>query len=193
MPLTIQKKVLNQSDALGLRILTGEIEFDSSYPTGGEAFDLSTEFSRIYFAAFEPEDGYTFRLNAAGKDDPSAAKVLAYQALKKFSAAVNPASLATDAVNSTAVTVTGVVSTDECVSVQAAAALEAGIVFQSARVTGTDTITVEVSNTSAGTVDAASATADFYVRKPSGAGYEVTDTTDLSTVTRVGFIIIGAK
>lgn len=190
MALTIAKSA-EVFNAGGYKARYYELEFDSSYPAGGEAWDLSADFDSIIGAFFESEDGYTFKITS--KDAPASSKVQAFQALKKFSAAVNPASLATDAVNSTAVTVTGVAATDECVSVQAAAALEAGIVFQSARVTGANEITVEVSNTSAGTVDAASATADFYVRKANGAGYEVTDTTDLSTVTKVGVLVIGRK
>ena len=91
----------------------------------------------------------------------------------------------TDAVSSLAVTVTGVAATDICLAVQPAAALEAGLVIQSARVTAADTVTVEVSNTSAGTVDGASLTADFYVIKANGAAQEVPDTTDLSALTDV--------
>ena len=190
MALTIRK----DPDAIklpGLTVRSYEIDFDSSYPTGGEAWDLSADFDVVKAVIFESKAGFSFELT--GKNAPASSKVKALTSLKKYTAALNPASLATDAVNSTAVTVTGVASTDELVAIHPAAALEAGIVIQSARVSATDTITVEVSNTSAGTVDAASANCDFYVRAANGADTEIPDTTDISAVTKVGVIVIGKK
>lgn len=60
----------------GITVRSYEIDFDSSYPTGGEAWDLSADFSVIKGAVFETEDGYIFKITS--KNDPSASKVLAY-------------------------------------------------------------------------------------------------------------------
>ena len=77
MALTIRKDP--QATKLpGLTVRTYEIDFDSSYPTGGEAWDLSADFSVIKGAVFESEDGFVFKITS--KDDPSASKVLAYWA-----------------------------------------------------------------------------------------------------------------
>lgn len=160
------------------------VAFDSSYPVGGEALALAD----LGFGGgadidldvrVDNKSGYTFEYDYTNH------KLLARTAIKKYTAAVNPASMATDAVSSLAVTVTGVLATDVLLSIQPAAALEAGLVVQSARVTGADTVTVELSNTSAGTVDGASLSADFYVIRANGAAQEVPDTTDLSAVTGV--------
>mgnify|MGYP000678055056 CR=1 FL=1 len=134
-----------------------------------------------------PKSGYEFEWDGTNE------KIKVLAAIKKYSAALNPASMLTDAVSSLAVTVTGVAATDICLAVQAAAALEAGLVIQSARVTGVDTVTVELLNTSAGTVDGASATADFYVLKANGQMQEVPAATDLSALTDVQLLVFGRK
>ena len=162
-------------------IVAKKVDFDSSYPSGGEALgygDLGFSRAPDYVRA-RPQAGYSFEYDSTNK------KLKVLTAIKKYTAAVNPASMLTDAVSSLAVTVTGVAATDICLAVQPAAALEAGLVIQSARVTAADTVTVELSNTSAGTVDGASLTADFYVIKANGAAQEVPDTTDLSALTDV--------
>lgn len=52
----------------GFKLLTGKIAFDDSYPTGGEALDLSNFFSRIIsFIAFEPTAGYIFIYDRTNK------------------------------------------------------------------------------------------------------------------------------
>lgn len=167
---------------VGDRFITvRQVDFDSSYPAGGEAVTLAQlGFSRAPdWVEIVPKSGFEFEWDAANK------KIKVLAPIKKYTAALNPASMATDAVSSLAVTVTGVAATDICLAVQPAAALEAGIVIQSARVSAANTITVELSNTSAGTVDAASANADFYVIAANGAMQEVPAATDLSALTDV--------
>ena len=60
----------------GITVRSYEIDFDASYPTGGEAWDLSGDFSVIKGAVFESEDGRVFKLTS--KDAPASSKVLAY-------------------------------------------------------------------------------------------------------------------
>ncbi len=57
-----------------LAIMVGEIDFDNSYPTGGEALDLSAWIKNIHFIQFEPQAGYVFRYDHTNK------KVMAYYA-----------------------------------------------------------------------------------------------------------------
>ena len=183
MALTVALKTPNALPAVAgnIYLAAGTILFDSSYPTGGEAL-TATDLKfpghvTIHSLICHQAGGFAFEY------DHTNGKLKVLAPVKKYTAAMNPASMATDGVSSLAVTVTGVASTDVCLQVQAAAALEAGLVVQSARVTSADTITVELSNTSAGTVDGASANADFYVVKANGAMVEIPDTTDISAVT----------
>lgn len=160
----------------------GTYLFDSSYASGGEAFDPVADMklpvgATVRAVLFEAVGGFSFEYDLTNK------KVKALAPIKKYTAALDPASMATDAASSKAVTVTGVASTDICIACQPAAALEAALVVQSARVTATDEITVELANHSAATVDGASANADFYVVKANGAAQEVAASTDLSAVT----------
>ncbi len=55
-----------------LAIMVGEIDFDSSYPTGGEALDLSGWIKSLLFIQFESMGGYVFRY------DHTNSKVMAY-------------------------------------------------------------------------------------------------------------------
>lgn len=55
-----------------LRVFTGSIAFDSSYPTGGEAMDLSSKFAALKLVLFENDAGYVFQYDYTNK------KVLAY-------------------------------------------------------------------------------------------------------------------
>jgi hypothetical protein len=157
------------------------LAFDNSYAALGEPLAIADlGFSKDPdWVEFVPRSGFSFEYDLTNK------KVKVLAAIKKYTAAMDPANMTTDAVSSLAVTVTGVAATDILLSIQPAAALEAGLVVQSARVTGADTVTVELSNTSAGTVNGASLNADFYVIKANGAAQEVPDTTDLSALTGV--------
>lgn len=164
-----------------------DVDFDSSYPAGGEAVSASD----LGFAS-DPDAVLVFSADGySGEYLPATDKLEIRAAIRKYSAALNPASMATDAVSSLAVTVTGVAADDVLVGIQPAAALEAGLVIQSARVTAADTITVELSNTSAGTVDGASLTADFYVTGLNGAAREVPDTAVLTGLTDMKVLAIG--
>lgn len=54
---------MNDVRAVGmqLKVLTGTFDFDSSYPTGGEDFDLSSYFSKGVVGVIPfPQDGYVF-------------------------------------------------------------------------------------------------------------------------------------
>lgn len=48
------------------------VDFDSSYPTGGEPLDLSGDFKDLLFVHIEPKSGYIFEYDYTSK------KVLAY-------------------------------------------------------------------------------------------------------------------
>lgn len=50
-----------------LKILTGSIAFDNSYPAGGEAMDLSALFNVLKGIAFEPQGGFMFQYDHAAK------------------------------------------------------------------------------------------------------------------------------
>lgn len=177
----------------GLTIRSYEIDFDSSYPTGGEAWDLSADFDVVKAVIFESKAGYTFELTS--KDAPASSKVKALAATRKYTATFDAASLAAATARDDAITVTGVASTDEVVGWQGPAAADALLEIKHARVTSANTITVRFANQFDATtaIDAASGTYTFYVRAANGADYEIPDTTDLSAVTKVGVVVIGKK
>jgi hypothetical protein len=59
----------------GYKLITGSIAFDSSYPTGGEAMDLSKKIpTDLHMVWFEANGGYVFQYDYANK------KVKAYYA-----------------------------------------------------------------------------------------------------------------
>jgi hypothetical protein len=59
-----------------LKTLVGTIDFDSSYPTGGESFDVSSYFPvDVLGVTFFPQDGYVFAYDEDNK------KVKAYEQL----------------------------------------------------------------------------------------------------------------
>jgi len=167
------------------------IAFDNSYATGGEALtpnDLG--FASTTDPEFEvnthPTSGFTFEYDYTNQ------KLIARTPLAVFTATYDPASLAATTSRDDAITVTGVASTDEVVRVEPPAAIAASVVVQGARVTGTDTITVRLTNASAGAVDVASGTWKFYVTGANGARREVPASTDLSTLTGVRVLARGA-
>ena len=78
-------------------IISGTIDFDASYPTGGEAFDLSGKMQSLKGILFEHKAGYTFQYDYGNK------KVLAYYA--DYDAAADGALIqVADATNLSAVT-----------------------------------------------------------------------------------------
>lgn len=176
----------------GLKVKTGEIDFDSSYPAGGETWDLSTEFSRLKAVFIETKGGYVFELT--GLDDPATAKVKAFSAIKKYTATHDAASLAASTARDDAITVTGVASDDMCIGWQGPAGQENDLSIQHARVTAANEITVRLANVDdLVAIDAASGTYTFYVAKKNGAMTEVANTSDLSGLTKVKFIAFGTK
>jgi len=50
-----------------LKIFTGSVAFDNSYPTGGESMDISAFFTALKGIAFEPQGGYMFQYDHAAK------------------------------------------------------------------------------------------------------------------------------
>lgn len=61
------------SGGRALKVVTGTIAFDSSYPTGGEATTaISGHFTELLGVLFEHEDGYTFKYDYTNN------KILAY-------------------------------------------------------------------------------------------------------------------
>ena len=50
-----------------IKVLTGQIAFDDSYPTNGESMDLSAHFKSLKAVVFEPRAGYLFDYDHANK------------------------------------------------------------------------------------------------------------------------------
>lgn len=73
MALTVEQ--LGRTNVTGNRLTVAlKITFDSSYPTGGEALDLTEYVSNIDTANIEVSGGYVFAYDRTNK------KVLAYEA-----------------------------------------------------------------------------------------------------------------
>ena len=56
-----------------LKIMYGTFDFDSSYPTDGEAMDLSNEFVELLYVNMVPSNGYFFEYDKTNK------KIIAYE------------------------------------------------------------------------------------------------------------------
>lgn len=153
--------------------------WDSSYASGGESLTAANLGLRtITRLTAEPMSGFVFLY------DYTNSVLRAYTQFNTYTATVDIASLATDAIANTQVTVAGALTTD-IVDVIPPVTLEAGISIQTAWVSAADTIQVRVSNTSAGTVDAASGTFTFNLHNASGAPKEVKSAYSLAAVTGV--------
>jgi|TARA_B100002019_G_C20989343_1_gene459749 hypothetical protein len=73
MALTVEQ--LGRTNVTGNRLTVAlKITFDSSYPTGGEALDLTAYVSNIETVGIEVSGGYVFQYDRSNK------KVLAYEA-----------------------------------------------------------------------------------------------------------------
>lgn len=74
-----------------MRLLVGTFTFSSSYTTGGEAFDLVTQFpglvKTVFFIDTSPMGGNTFQWDATNK------KLIAYAGASQVSAATNLSTL----------------------------------------------------------------------------------------------------
>jgi hypothetical protein len=50
-----------------IKFLTGQIDFDNSYPTGGEDMDLTKYFKNLLGVLFESKSGYVFEYDYTAK------------------------------------------------------------------------------------------------------------------------------
>lgn len=158
-----------------------KIDFDASYPVGGESLTTSElGFGNApVLVEIAPRSGFMFEYDLTNK------KVKVLAPVKKYTATYDAASLAATTARDDTITVTGVAATDQVIGVQLPAAFAASLEAQLVRVSALDTIILRLNNPSAAAVDAASGTVTFYVVKANGAAQEVPDTTDLSALTGV--------
>lgn len=165
-----------------------DVDFDASYPAGGESLkpsDLGLQSVELVLA--EAKDGFTFFYNRTNS------KLIARNTIRRFSAAVDPASIAAQTSAETAVTLTGVGVDDEVVGVEIPASLEAGLAYSGARVSAADTVQLRLTNVTTAAVDGASRTWVFFVAKKNQEAAEIPDTTDLSGVTDVRLEVHGLR
>jgi hypothetical protein len=81
---TVNAPILN-GPAGSVRMIVGTVDFDSSYPTGGEVFDLSVIGAKSLYALMPlPKGGYVFEWNG----NVTAPKILAYRQTAATSALV---------------------------------------------------------------------------------------------------------
>lgn len=158
-----------------------KVDFDSSYPVGGEAL---TQGDLGFAATADPEFHVEAEptLGFLARYDHTNQKLKVHSAIKTYTATYDPASLGAVTARDDAITVTGVAATDIVVGYQAAPALLSGLSIQEVRVSGANQITVRLNNASAGALDGASGTWTFYVASANGAAPEIADTTDLSAL-----------
>lgn len=182
MALTIdQKKRVSLGSAT---LVIADVDFDSSYPTGGEAFTLA-DFGlsqSIYFGIAQPSNGHTFQIDRANK------KIKVLRRYSIFTATVNPASATTDTIQNVVVTVNGVSATD-IVRAIPPTDLESGVVPIAAWASNTNEVTVRLANPTGGTVDGAAKTWTFHTFGANDR--EVTSGTDLSSITNVRVALVG--
>ena len=166
--------VFNHTESrLSHKIVEGVFTFDSSYPAGGELItDLSTRIERATRVDFYDTAGYILDF------DVETQKVVVKSNLHTYTASVDPASAATDAIADLAVTVTGVVAGDIIIPVPAAD-VESGVIPVVAIAT-TDTVTLRLSNPTAGTVNGAAKTWTFHAL--TATPREIVAATNLSTL-----------
>jgi hypothetical protein len=76
MAMTVTTPLDSNGPAGDLRVVIGTLNFDSSYPTGGEAFPMAA-VGALYLAALIvlPKNGYVFEWDGSR----TAPKILAYQ------------------------------------------------------------------------------------------------------------------
>lgn len=183
MSLTIDNKVpLSIGNRKGL---IAKVDGDSSYAAGGETLTPeSLGFQRFDLLTVATKNGFVFEYDYTNEKLKILVRKIAYDVT------VNPASLATDAIANTQVTVTGVTTAD-LLTVDPVNTLEAGILVQQAWVSAADTVQLRCQNLSAGTVDAASATWTVYAELASGALREAKAATDLSALTDAKLFAVG--
>lgn len=154
-----------------------DIAMDNSYATGGEPvteqqFGLTT----LDLVLPSASSGYDFEFDHINK------KMKVFQHLRTYTVVNDLASIAANTTVDVAITVTGIVAaTDRIVDFRVPAALINGLVVQRAAITADNTVTLRISNVTAGALDAASGNFDFIIEKD--VAQEVPNTTNLSTVT----------
>lgn len=194
-----------------IKIKSYEIDFDSSYPTNGEAWNLSADFDVIKGAVFESKAGYEFEITS--KDAPASSLIKVYRApAETFSGtALDPATKVKAFVKSGAAagahTITGLAAADKLISVLdfnnmrdlTSAADRFGSLIDLTTefsVTG-----VSVINNTGGTATSAKDRLLVLFAKsytPAGTNAaaalaETANATNLATVTKVGVLIWGSK
>ena len=153
-----------------------DVTFDDSYPTGGESLTArNCGLNVIEWVQANPVSGYDFEFDYTNKK----LKVLQNQRTLT-NAAVDLAEIAGGATVDVDVTVTGVATTDKIVGLIPPVALEHGIAIQGARVKAANTVTVRVSNLTAGAINPAAGSFSFVLQKD--VAQEVVATTNLSTL-----------
>lgn len=160
--------------------------FTGTYATAGDTLDAATIKKLMpsgTLANMATPGQLTSKLGRVAYLDQATNKLKVYVPMAVYTAVFNPASLAAITSRDDAVTVTGVLATDEVVRVEPPAAILSSVVVQGARVTGADTITMRLTNPSAGAVDVASGTWKFYVAAAGGAMHEVPSASDLTADT----------
>lgn len=155
--------------------------FSNSYPTGGESltpamFGFGSAGDASFHVETHEAGGYFLSYDYTNQ------KIKVRTPIKKWTATYDAASLAAVTSRDDAITVTGILATDIVVGYQLPAAFLSGMNAQEARVSGADTITLRVVNSSAGALDAASGTVTFYTTAANGASQEVANATDLSAI-----------
>ncbi len=165
----------------GLQLVTGTISMSNSYTTGGEAINLPLTDVKGMF--IENRDGYSFQYDAINK------KMKVFQHLRSYTVSVDLPSIAAGATSDVAVTVTGITTNDNLVSLVTPGNLTHGLVIQEARITAANTITLRVSNLSAAAIDELAKNYTFVVQK--NVAQEVPNGSNLSTLTGVSFLAYG--
>lgn len=167
-----------------------KVDFDSSYPTGGESL---TRVNLGFSANTDPEFNVTTdpSLGYIARYDHTNQKLKIYSNIATYTATYDPASLAAVTARDDSVTVTGVLAGDIIVGWKPAAALTSGLSIQGVRVSADNTVIVRLNNASAGAIDGASGTWTFYVAAANGAAKEIQDTTDLSALLGVRVVATG--
>ncbi len=182
MSLAVQKYIFNKGVAdmggQGLKMIVGTIDFDASYPTGGESLDLSTDIPGLLAVFIETKGGYVFEYDYTNK------KVIAYNGPIAHTHVFTGSALATHAHD---------------IKVKGAAA---GGIDEPIGVEGTDTLAKDAatdrtilgadSATKGGVIAITAGTpAGTNATQPVAAAQQVADTTNLSAITGVRFLAVG--
>ncbi|KJS23144.1 MAG: hypothetical protein VR72_02975 [Clostridiaceae bacterium BRH_c20a] len=146
--------------------------------------DLSNYLKSVEGVMFESKAGYVFEYDYTNK------KVKVLRHLRTLTTAAHDlASVTAGTTVDVDITVTGVTTSDRIVGILPPVALEHGIIIQSARVKSANTITIRISNVTAGDIDPAAGDFSFVLEQD--VAQEVPNTTDLSALEDVRFLAWG--